>query len=106
MFIADAHLDLAYNVVRGRAVTQPARTQPVIGKEIATVGFPDLRDGNVGLICATIFCDPARPGSDRGYRNSDEAHAQAMTQLAWYRQQVDAGELRLIRPRSDISTEP
>src|SRR3954466_6947554 len=101
MLIVDAHLDLAYNVTRGRDVTRPAREQPTIGREIASVGLPDLRAGKVGLICATIFCEPA--SSDRnGYRNSDEAHAQATLQLKWYHEQFAAGELQLIKLREDL----
>jgi membrane dipeptidase len=93
MFIVDAHLDLAYNVTRGRDVTLPANRQPVADNEIPTVGLPDLRAGNVGLICATIFCEPAsaeRPG----YTNADEARFAALVQLKWYQDQQAAGQMR------------
>jgi len=93
--IVDAHLDLAYNVARGRDVRKPSSEQQQIGTEIASVGLPDLRAGGVGLICGTIFCEPARADSDHGYRNSDEAHAQMQTQLAWYREQ-DASPEQLL----------
>src|SRR3954451_13536009 len=99
--IVDAHLDLAYNVTRGRDVTRPAREQPSAGDEIATVGLPDLVAGNVKLVCATIFCEPATSDSTRGYRTADEAHEQAMRQLEWYRQQFDAGTMRCVRTRTD-----
>jgi membrane dipeptidase len=89
--IVDAHLDLAYNVDRGRDVTRPAAEQPVVDGEVATTGLPDLHAGGVGLICATIFCSP------RKYTNADEARAVALNQLAWYRRQVDEGRLRLVR---------
>ncbi|MBC8108745.1 MAG: membrane dipeptidase, partial [Anaerolineae bacterium] len=101
-----AHLDLAYNVARGRDVRKPSSEQSQIGTEIASVGLPDLRAGGVGLICGTIFCEPARPGSDHGYRNSDEAHAQMLTQLAWYREQFAAGELKHVCAASDLPTKP
>ena len=55
MLIVDAHLDLAYNVTRGRDVTLPALQQPMTHDEIPTAGLPDLIAGGVGLICATIF---------------------------------------------------
>ncbi|CAN5412503.1 membrane dipeptidase [soil metagenome] len=100
--IVDAHLDLAYNFVRGRDVRKPSSEQPQIGTEIASVGLPDLRAGGVGLICGTIFCEPARAGSDHGYRNSDEAHAQMLTQLKWYGDQFAAGELTLVQDKSDL----
>src|SRR5256885_7633837 len=68
MMIVDAHLDLAYNVTRGRDPRMPAKDQPVAHSdvaEIATVGLPDLRAGGIGLICATIFCAPAGYGGGR-----------------------------------------
>ncbi|HEX4053322.1 MAG TPA: membrane dipeptidase [Tepidisphaeraceae bacterium] len=96
MTIVDAHLDLSYNAIRGRAVQRPAREQAADEEGIPTVGLPDLRDGGVGLICATIFCEPANEG--RGdYRTADEAHAAAMKQLDWYRARESAGEMQLIR---------
>ena len=104
MYIVDAHLDLAYNVLRGRDVTRPASEQPAVGNEIATVGLPDLRQGNVGLICATIFCPPKYYNS-RGYATADEARAIAMQQLTWYRRQVDEGRMNFVASRRDLPAE-
>ncbi|MBC8105137.1 MAG: peptidase M19, partial [Anaerolineae bacterium] len=92
--IVDAHLDLAYNVARGRDVRKPSSEQQQIGTEIASVGLPDLRAGGVGLICGTIFCEPYRGSDSPGYRDADEAHEQFLAQLAWYREQFAAGELK------------
>src|SRR3954447_26659237 len=93
MLIVDAHLDIAFNVTRGRDPRMPAAQQPVVEKEIATVGLPDLRAGGVGLICATIFCYPAGSGdlTGGGYTNADEARAQALPQLRWYEDRFDEG---------------
>jgi membrane dipeptidase len=102
MFIVDAHLDLAFNVSRGRDVTQPAVQQPVADNEIATVGLPDLRDGRVGLICATIFCEPRTATFKNGYTTPDEAHAIAQTQLSWYREQFQLKNLRLVKGKDDL----
>jgi len=74
MFIVDAHLDLAYNVMRGRDVTKPAAEQPAVDNETATVGLPDLRKGGVALVCATIFCPP-RNYKNRGYTTADDGFA-------------------------------
>jgi membrane dipeptidase len=88
MLIIDAHLDLAYNALRGRDVLRPAAEQTPDADGIPTVGLPDLRAGGVRLICATIFCEPASgPAPSAGYRTPDEAHAQAMRQLRWYQRQ-------------------
>ncbi len=92
MLIVDAHLDLAYNATRGRDPRMPAKDQPVVENEIATVGLPDLRAGNVGLVCATIFCEPKGPHG--GYTTAEEARQQALTQLAWYRSCADEGLIR------------
>src|SRR5204863_2527325 len=103
--LVDAHLDLAYNMTRGRDPRMPAKDQPVARSdvaEIATVGLPDLRAGGIGLICATIFCAPAGYGDRGGYTNADEARAQALRQLAWYRQLVNERELCLVRTRDDL----
>jgi membrane dipeptidase len=105
MFIVDAHLDLAYNALRGREVLRPAREQTADFEGIPSVGLPDLRAGGVGLICATIFCAPATP-KEPGYRNSDEAHAMAMEQLQWYRRQDQDGQMHLVTQRNKLNDGP
>lgn len=101
MFIVDAHLDLAYNALRGRQVTRPAIEQIPDSDGIPSVGLPDLRAGGVGLICATIFCQPALPNQP-GYSTPDEAFAQAKQQLTWYQSQVREGRIRLLRQGRDV----
>ena len=96
--IVDAHLDLAYNAVRGRAVHRPARQQAADDEGIPTVGLPDLRDGGVDLICGVIFCEPAADGRD-GYRTAEEAHQAALNQLRWYHEQESQGALQILRAR-------
>ena len=96
MLIVDAHLDLAYNALRGREVTLPAAQQTAaLGDGTPSVGLPDLRQGGVDLVCATIFCEPAK-GDHPGYRTAEEAHAQAQRQLRWYYKQVADGLLSLV----------
>ena len=104
MFIADAHLDLAYNVSRGRDITRPAAEQPVVTSaepETATVGLPDLRRAGVSLVCATIFCQPQMK-DHAGYTDHAGALAQARRQLETYRRLSDAGELKPVRSRADL----
>jgi membrane dipeptidase len=102
MFIVDAHLDIAYNAARGRDPRMPAREQPVVDNEIATVGLPDLRAGNVGLICATIFAEPVSEHRPHGYRNGEEAHAQALSQLRWYEQATRDRLMRFVRSTREL----
>ena len=101
MLIVDAHLDLSYNVLRGRDPTKPAAEQPVVDNEIATVGLPDLIAGGVGLICATIFCSP-RNYRGFGYSTAEEARASALTQLNWYRQQIDDGRINFVKTAKQL----
>jgi membrane dipeptidase len=101
MFIVDAHLDLAYNALRGRDVLRPARQQAADADGIPSVGLPDLRAGGVGLICATIFCAPDSP-KERGYRTPEEAYAMAMDQLHWYQKQAESGEMAFVRTSGQV----
>jgi membrane dipeptidase len=102
MLIVDAHLDLSYNALRGRDVLAPAEKQTADDEGIPSVGLPDLRAGNVGLICATIFCLPADE-KHAGYRTADEAREVALQHLAWYRRQVSDGRMRLVCQPADLS---
>lgn len=105
MQIVDAHLDLAYNAINGREVTRPAAEQTArFGDGTPSVGLPDLRAGGVGLICATIFCEPAK-GEARGYRTAEEARGQALAQLRWYQTQVKDGLIELVTKPSQILSE-
>ncbi len=97
MYIIDAHLDLAYNALRGRDVARPAAEQAPDQEGIPTVGLPDLRAGGVGLICATIFCSPASPTAPDGYSSPDEARAAGVAQRDWYLHREEAGLFQFVR---------
>jgi membrane dipeptidase len=97
MFIIDAHLDLAYNALRGRDVINSVRDRPSEADGVTpTVSFADLRDGGVGLCCATIYCSPFDAQRSEGYRTADEARDMAQQQLDWYRRQQADGRLRIV----------
>lgn len=101
MFIVDAHLDLAYNALRGRDVLRPAAEQISDSPEIPSVGIPDLHAGHVGLICATVFCAPCR-NDDDGYRNAEEASQAGLRQVRWYQDREREGVFRFVRTQSDL----
>ena len=101
MLIVDAHLDLAYNALRGRDVLRPAAEQTPDPEGIPTVGLPDLRAGGVGLICSTVFCAPAL-GDEPGYNTPQEACDVACAQRTWYQCREAAGEFRFVRTRGDL----
>ncbi len=100
-FIVDAHLDLAYNAMRGREVLRPAIEQTPDKEGIPTVGLPDLRAGGVGLVCATIFCEPDADGP-AAFRTPDGAAEAARRQLDWYRAREGAGEMRFVRSPGEL----
>jgi len=101
MNIVDAHLDLAYNALRGRDVLRPAAEQMADEEGIPTVGLPDLLAGGVGLICATIFCEPAIGGKP-GYATPEQAYDAAGQQLVWYAMQHEDGRIRLVKSAADL----
>jgi membrane dipeptidase len=103
MFIVDAHLDLAYNALRGREVLRPAVEQTADREGIPSVGLPDLHAGRVGLICATIFCAPSS-NNEPGYRNADEAREAGLRQVEWYAAREREGVFRFVRTQSDLPT--
>jgi membrane dipeptidase len=103
MLIVDAHLDLAYNALRGRNVLLPAVEQTADEEGIPSVGFPDLRAGGVGLICATIFCQPDSPRSP-GYKTAQEAHVMAWQQMQWYQRQIEAGLMEFVTSPQQLPT--
>jgi membrane dipeptidase len=99
MLIVDAHLDLAYNTTRHRDPRQRAELQPIAENEMATVGFPNLLEGNVALVCSTIFCSPAGYGHG-GYSTAEEARDQALVQLDWYREVISQGLFDFVTAKS------
>ena len=50
------------------------------------VAFPELREGNVGLVIATQIARFVKPGSYLpGWNSQEQAWAHTQGQLAWYR---------------------
>jgi membrane dipeptidase len=113
MFIVDAHLDIAYNVVNnGRDPRLPldkirAQERKKRPGGIATVSFPELQKGGIGLIFGTLFIAPASvkmPILDEKvvYHDAAEAHHMAMTQLDYYHRAAD--ELDNVRLVGDLTS--
>lgn len=105
MFTIDAHLDLSMNALEwNRDLRQSAaeinarerargwKDKPDRGN--ATVSFPDLRRGRIGLVVATqIARFVADDNPLPGWHSAEQAWAQTQGQLAWYRAMEEAGEL-------------
>ena len=103
MFIIDAHLDLSMNAMEWnrdlrndvailRHLEKGMTDKP--DRERATVSFPDLRKGNIGIVVATQIARFVKPGSIiPGWNSPEQAWAQTQGQLAWYKAMEDAGEM-------------
>ncbi len=114
MLVVDAHLDLAMNALlwnrdleldahvtrtleRNAGMTEKGRCR-------GTVGFPDMRRGEVGLVSSTVIARKNH-GQNSGidFRTQEIAYAHAQGQLAYYRELERQGTIRIIRTRSNLA---
>lgn len=114
MLVVDAHLDLAMNALmwnRDLALSahetrriERAEGMAEKGRGASTVGLPDLRAGEIGLVFATTIARK-NDGQDRrlDFRTHEIAYAQAQGQLAYYRELERQGTVRLIRSGADLA---
>jgi membrane dipeptidase len=108
--IVDAHLDIAYNTLsHGRDYTQSVDAarehEGQRAEDIAVVGLPDALAGGVGLVFGTLFVAPSEAAhiSPLVYRTTEEAHAQALDQLAVYRRLAERPDMMLIETQHDLA---
>jgi membrane dipeptidase len=115
MFAIDSHLDLAMNALlwdrdlklsahETRAL-ETAEGKAEKGRCTGTVGLPDLRRGEFGLVFATVLAR-TNQGMNSGidFRTQDISYAQAQGQLAVYRELERQGWMRQIKTVSDLKT--
>lgn len=112
MFIFDAHLDLSMNAMEWnrdlrnnvnllRQLEQGMNDKPDRGR--ATVSFPDLRKGNIGIVVATQIARFVKPDSlIPGWNSPQQAWAQTQAQVAWYKCMEEAGEIVAITNRESL----
>ena len=111
--IVDAHEDIAWNKlalnrdffesVADKRAREGAR--PAHGEGSAVVGFSDLLAGNVRVIFATLYVAPARPDRKswgKTYSTPQEAHDQAMEQVAYYSLLATDPRVSIITTRADL----
>jgi membrane dipeptidase len=100
--IVDAHLDLAWNALHtGRDLTAPLNLD-----DNALTTLPALGSAGVGLVCATLFAEPADAWlepAEHGYRTPEEAEAQALEMLALYREWEARGAVRIVTGRATLA---
>ncbi|WP_153797959.1 dipeptidase [Foetidibacter luteolus] len=106
MFTIDAHLDLSMNAMEwNRDLRCPVQAIREREEGLAdkpdrakgTVAFPELRQGNIGLVVATQIARYVAPGNKLpGWHSPQQAWAQTQAQLAWYKAMEAAGEMAMI----------
>jgi membrane dipeptidase len=63
-----------------------------------TVAFPELRQGNIGLVVATQIARYVAPENPLpGWHSPQQAWAQTQAQLAWYKEMEACGEMKMIQ---------
>jgi membrane dipeptidase len=112
--IFDAHLDLSMNAMEWnrdlrlsvhdfRKREEGMSDLPDRGN--GTVAFPELIEGNIGIVVATQIARHVKPGSPLpGWNSQEQAWAQTQGQLAWYRAMEHQGILRQITDKSSLNT--
>ena len=103
MFIIDAHLDLSMNALEwNRDLRQTVEEIRIRESGMTdkpdrakgTVSLPALRAGNIGLVVATQIARYIEPGSALpGWHSPQQAWAQSLGQLAWYKALEDENEM-------------
>ena len=112
MFTIDAHLDLSMNAMEwNRDLRQPVMNirkreagltdKPDRAK--GTVALPELRQGNIGLVVATQIARYVAPDNFLpGWHSPEQAWAQTQAQLAWYKAMETAGEMVMIKNKTQL----
>ena len=111
-FIFDAHLDLSMNAIEWnrdyRLKTNTIRRlekgmNDLPGRELSTVSFPELRNGNIGLCVGTLIARYVKPkNSLPGWNSQEQAWAHTQGQLAWYKEMESQKELVQINSKSRL----
>jgi membrane dipeptidase len=112
MFTIDAHLDLSMNAMEwNRDLRQPvmdirkreAGLTDKPDRAKGTVALPELRQGNIGLVVATQIARYVAPDNFLpGWHSPEQAWAQTQAQLAWYKAMEVAGEMVMIKNKTDL----
>ena len=120
MFTIDAHLDLATNAlslnrdltksvyaIREKEQSLGWKDTPDRGR--GTVSLPMLRQGEIGLVIATIISRVSEQGNPLphlslpGWHSPAQAYAFAQGQLAWYRVMEEQGEMVQITNAAELN---
>ena len=107
MFTIDAHLDLSMNAMEWnrdlrRSVFEIRQREEGLNdkpdRAKGTVAFPELQEGNAGLVVATQIARYVEPGNPLpGWHSAEQAWAQTQGQLTWYKTMEACGEMKMIK---------
>jgi membrane dipeptidase len=109
--VVDSHEDLASSHFQlGRDFLLDIAQLRAMDKNSATEGtptvcLPELIKGNVRIVFATLWVSPhgyKELDDPVNYRNPEEAHAQAMDQLHYYRSLEKSGYIRIIENQAQL----
>jgi len=103
MHWVDGHLDLGYLSATGRDLTRHLEDH-----ETGCISLPALRDANMDTVFGTIYTEAGSPDASYGYDSSDDlegAEDAGMRQLEVYERLEEAGEISIVRTRSDLENE-
>jgi membrane dipeptidase len=93
--------DLRNNVSLLRQLEQGMDDKPDRGR--ATVSFPDLRKGNIGIVVATQIARFVKSDSlIPGWNSPQQAWAQTQAQVTWYKCMEEEGEMVSITDRESL----
>ncbi|HEY8933778.1 MAG TPA: membrane dipeptidase [Cyclobacteriaceae bacterium] len=112
MFTIDAHLDLSMNAMEWnrdltKSITEIREREKGMtdkpDRGIGTVSFSELRKGNIGVVVATQIARYVAPGNPLpGWHSPQQAWAHTQSQLTWYKEMEEAGELTPIRNLTEL----
>ena len=129
--IVDGHLDLAFNALfHRRDLTQSVQTlrdreDPAppsgkahpdslrerrrpqsLGRGVATVALPEMRQGRIGIVVSTIMSRVQMPIStlNDGVRTQNAAHAMGQSHLHYYKALEAQGEIAWIRGTDNLES--
>ncbi|MGD0996508.1 MAG: membrane dipeptidase [Candidatus Bathyarchaeia archaeon] len=108
--IVDAHEDIAFNALSlQRDFLQDIsklRSKNYSEKEgTPTICLPELQKGNVRIVFATIWvapCEASPVSKGSCYKTPEEAHAQGMAQLDYYRRIEHKGLIKIIETKTQL----
>jgi membrane dipeptidase len=105
--IVDAHLDLAWNFLKGRNLdltTEELRAIEKRDREQVMATLPELKRGDVAVAFGTLYTGTAEYDDDGVGIYKEPPDETARRQLDVYREWENQGKIRIVRTRGDLKT--